>query len=56
MRAKSSRSIIYSTSRREPSGVRIGVAPRGKNHHAGEFVQVAIAAQGDNAKPTLAVP
>lgn len=36
--------------------VRIGVAPRGKNHHAGEFVQVAVAAQGDNAKPTLAVP
>ncbi len=36
--------------------VRIGIAPRGKNHHAGEFVQVAIAAQGDNAKPTLAVP
>ena len=36
--------------------VRIGVAPRGEHHHAGEFVQVAIAAQGDNAKPTLAVP
>lgn len=36
--------------------VRIGVAPRGKNHHAGEFVQVAVAVQGDNAKPTLAVP
>ena len=36
--------------------VRIGVTPRGEHHHAGEFVQVAIAAQGDNAKPTLAVP
>ena len=36
--------------------VRIAVTPDGKHHHAGEFVQVAIAAQMDNAKPTLAVP
>ena len=36
--------------------VRIAVTPDGKHHHAGEFVQVAIAARADHAKPTLAVP
>ena len=36
--------------------VRIAVTPDGENHHAGEFVQVAIVARVDNAKPTLAVP
>ncbi len=36
--------------------VRIAVTPGGEQHHAGEFVQVAIAAQADHAKPTLAVP
>lgn len=36
--------------------VRIAVTPDGEQHHAGEFVQVAIAAQADHAKPTLAVP
>ncbi len=36
--------------------VRIAVTPDGKHHHAGEFVQVAIATRADHAKPTLAVP
>ena len=36
--------------------VRIAVKPRGEHHHAGEFVQVAIAARADHAEPTLAVP
>ncbi len=36
--------------------VRIGVTPHGEHHHAGEFVQVAIAADADHAEPTLAVP
>lgn len=36
--------------------VRIAVTPGGEHHHAGEFVQVAIAARADGAKPTLAVP
>lgn len=36
--------------------MRIAVAPGGEYHHAGEFVQVAFAAQIDNAKPSLAVP
>ena len=36
--------------------VRIAVEPRGAQHHAGEFVQVAIAASVANAKPTFAVP
>lgn len=36
--------------------VRIAITPDGRHHHAGEFVQVAIAARADHAKPTLAVP
>ena len=36
--------------------VRIAVRPGDKHHHAGEFVQVAIAARVDHAEPTLAVP
>ena len=36
--------------------VRIAVEPLGEQHHAGEFVQVAIAARADDAKPTLALP
>ena len=36
--------------------VRIAVTPGGEHHHAGEFVQVTIAARADGAKPTLAVP
>lgn len=36
--------------------VRIAVKPRGEHHHAGEFVQVAIATRVDDAEPTLAVP
>ena len=36
--------------------VRIAVTPRGEHHHAGEFVQVTIAADADHAEPTLAVP
>ena len=36
--------------------VRIAVTPGVEHHHAGEFVQVAITARADGAKPTLAVP
>lgn len=36
--------------------VRIAVTPHGEHHHAGEFVQVAIAADAGHAEPTLAVP
>ena len=36
--------------------VRIAVIPRGEHHHAGEFVQVAIAADTGRAEPALAVP
>lgn len=36
--------------------VRIAVEPGEEHHHAGEFVQVAIAAGVDDAEPTLAVP
>ncbi len=36
--------------------VRIAVTPRDAHHHAGEFVQVAIAADAGHAEPTLAVP
>ena len=36
--------------------VRIAVTPHGEHHHAGEFVQVAVAARADHAEPTLAVP
>ena len=36
--------------------VRISVAPDNEHHHAGEFVQVAIALENADAKPTLVVP
>ncbi len=36
--------------------VRIAVTPQGEHHHAGEFVQVAVAVDVDRAEPALAVP